>query len=104
AWGIKFENGKVVADLNFKVQLAGRGGRAQEAPAFLSLTKDGINKDDVVTSQIDNIWLPFAGTFTGTPVDGLKETVLLKSTKDSKIVDGFMANLAGEKILKEFKP
>jgi ABC-type uncharacterized transport system involved in gliding motility auxiliary subunit len=30
--------------------------------------------------------------------------VLLKSTKDSQIVDGFMANLAGETILKEFKP
>src|SRR5258706_13093311 len=26
AWGIKFESGKVVADLNFKVQLGGRGG------------------------------------------------------------------------------
>ena len=104
AWGIKFETSKVVADLNFKVQLAGRGGRAQEAPAFLSLTKDGINKEDVLTSQIDNIWLPFAGAFSGTPTDGLKETVLLQSTKDSQLVDGFMANLAGEATLKEFKP
>jgi len=34
----------------------------------------------------------------------LKETVLLKSTKDSQLVDGFMANLAGENIIKEFKP
>ena len=106
AWGIKFENGKVVADLNFKVQLGGRGGRPQEAPAFLSLTKDkdGINAEDVLTSQIDNVWLPFAGAFSGTPADGLKQTVLLRSTKDSQIVDGFMANLAGETILKEFKP
>ena len=50
------------------------------------------------------LWLPFAGAFTGTPVDGLKETVLLKSTKDSQLVDGFMANLSGENIIKEFKP
>src|SRR5205823_4321816 len=56
------------------------------------------------TSQIDNIWLPFAGAFTGTPVAGLKETVLLRSTTDSQLVDGFMANLSGENVMKEFKP
>jgi len=104
AWGLKLDTAKVVADLNFKVQLAGRGGRPQEAPAFLSITKEGINKDDVLTSQIDNVWLPFAGSFSGTPVDGLKETVLLHSTKDSQLVDGFMANIAGEATMKEFKP
>jgi len=104
AWGLKFETSKVVADLNFKVQLAGRGGRPQEAPAFLSITKEGLNKEDVLTSQIDNIWLPFSGSFSGTPVDGLKQTVLVHSTKDSQLVDGFMANIAGEATMKEFKP
>ncbi len=105
AWGLAFDTTKVVADLNFKMQLGnGRGGAAQEAPAVLSLSGEGINADDVATSQIDNIWLPYAGAFTGTPAPGLKETVLLKSTKDSQLVDGFMANLGGENIIKEFKP
>jgi ABC-type uncharacterized transport system involved in gliding motility auxiliary subunit len=103
AWGLKFDTSKVVADLNFKVQLAGRGGQAKEAPAFLSITKEGMNKDDVLTSQIDNIWLPFAGSFSGTPADGLKETVLIHSTRDSQLVDGFMANIAGEATMKDFK-
>jgi ABC-type uncharacterized transport system involved in gliding motility auxiliary subunit len=104
AWGLNFDTSKVVADMNFKVQLGGRNNRPQEAPAFLSITAEGINNDDVVTSQLDNIWLPFAGAFTGSPTEGLKETVLLKSTKDSQLVDGFMANMAGENIIKEFKP
>jgi ABC-type uncharacterized transport system involved in gliding motility auxiliary subunit len=103
AWGITFDTGKVVADMKYKMQVGGRNGQPQDAPAFLSVTPDGINKDDTVTSQIDNIWLPFAGAFTGTPVDGLKETVLIKSTPDSQLVDGFMANLAGENVMKEFK-
>jgi ABC-type uncharacterized transport system involved in gliding motility auxiliary subunit len=103
AWGLKMDTSKVVADLNFKVQLAGRGGRPQEAPAFLSITKEGMNKDDVLTSQLDNIWLPFAGSFSGTPIDGLKETILIHSTKDSQLVDGFMANIAGEATMKDFK-
>ncbi|HEY5914384.1 MAG TPA: Gldg family protein [Verrucomicrobiae bacterium] len=104
SWGLSLDTGKVVADLNFKMQVGGRNGQPQEAPAVLSLTALGINKDDVVTGQIDNIWLPFAGAITGTPVSGLKETVLLKSTKESQLVDGFMANLSGENVMKEFKP
>jgi ABC-type uncharacterized transport system involved in gliding motility auxiliary subunit len=85
------------------MQIGGRNGQPQDAPAFLSVTKDGINKDDVVTSQIDNVWLPFTGAISGTPVDGLKQTVLLHSTPQSQLVDGFMANLSGENVMKEFK-
>jgi len=104
AWGIQFDTGKVVADLKYKMQLRGRNGEPQEAPAWLALTADALDKDDVATSQIDNIWLPLCGAFTGTPVAGLKETVLLRSSKDSQLVDAMMANLAGENIMKEFKP
>ena len=44
------------------------------------------------------------GAFTGTPVAGLKETVLLSSSKDSQLVDAMLANFSGENIMKEFKP
>jgi ABC-type uncharacterized transport system involved in gliding motility auxiliary subunit len=104
AWGLQFDTGKVVADLKYKMQLRGRNNEPQEAPAWLALTSDAINKDDVATSQIDNIWLPLCGAFTGTPVAGLKETVLLHSSKDSQLVDGMLANFSGESIMKEFKP
>jgi len=103
-WGIGFESGKVVADMKYKLKVGGRNGEPTDAPAILGLTKQALNNDDIVTSQIDSVWLPFAGSFSGTPADGLKETVLLKSTKESQLVDGFMANLAGENIIKEFKP
>lgn len=104
AWGLSFDTSKVVADMNFKMQLGGRNGQPQDAPAVMAITGEGLNSDDIVTSQIDNVWLPYAGAFTGTPVAGLKETVLLKSTKDSQLVDGFMAHLSGENVMKEFKP
>jgi ABC-type uncharacterized transport system involved in gliding motility auxiliary subunit len=104
AWGLSFDTSKVVADMNFKMQLAGRNGQPQDAPAVMAVTGDGLNNEDILTSQIDNVWLPYAGAFVGTPVQGLKETVLLKSTKDSQLVDGFMAHLSGENVMKEFKP
>jgi len=40
---------------------------------------------DVVTSQIDNLVLPFAGVFTGKPADGLKETVLVPHLSEFRI-------------------
>jgi len=104
AWGIQFDTGKVVADLQYKMQLRGRDGQAQEAPAWLNLNRSAIDTNDVATSQIGDVWLPLCGAFTGTPVAGLKETVLLHSSKDSQLVDAMLANLAGENIMKEFKP
>jgi len=104
AWGIQFDATKAVADLKYKMQLRGRSGEPQEAPAWLGLTADAIDRDDVATSQLDNIWLPLCGAFTGTPEGGLKQTVLLHSSKDSQLVDAMLANLSGENTMKEFKP
>jgi len=101
AWGLSFDTGKVVADAKFMLPV---GGPNQHAPAILGLSGEGLNDKDILTAQIENVWLPFAGAFTGTPVEGLKETVLLKSSPQSQLVDGFMANLSGENILKDFKP
>jgi ABC-type uncharacterized transport system involved in gliding motility auxiliary subunit len=99
AWGLSFDTA-VVADAKFMLPV---GGPNQHAPAILGLSGEGLNDKDILTAQIDSVWLPFAGAFTGTPAEGLKETVLLKSSPQSQLVDGFMANLSGENILKDFK-
>ena len=103
AWGLGFDKAKSVADLNLKMQLNGQDGQPTEAPTWLSLTADNLNPDDILTSQLDNIWLPGAGAFTGTPVSGLKETVLLRSTADSELVDSMQASMAGPSLLNDFK-
>lgn len=103
AWGYSFET-RVVADLNSMLKLRGPNNELRDAPTWLGITADRINREDVATSQIDNLWLPQPGAFTGAPAAGLKETVLVKSSKESQLVDGFLANLSGESIIKEFKP
>jgi ABC-type uncharacterized transport system involved in gliding motility auxiliary subunit len=103
AWGVQFDTSKVAADLNYKMRLMGRNNQPADAPAFMAVAGAGINKDDVATSEIDDVWIPLGGVFTGTPVTGLKETVLLKTTKESQLVDGMMASMGGEAILNDFK-
>ncbi len=104
AWGIQFDPGKVVADLDFKMQLRGQNGAPVDAPAWLELTSEGINRDDAATSQVGSIWLPLCGAFTGEPAAGLKETVLLSSSKDAELADAFLADMGGDSILNHFKP
>lgn len=103
AWGVTMEPGKVIADMNFPTQLGGRGGQPQMNPAVLSLTEDALNKDDVLTSSVDNLLVPFAGALGGTPAAGLQQTVLVKSSSNAQMVEGFIAQMSGESVVKDFK-
>lgn len=102
AWGIQFDTTKVAADMNFATRFV-RNNRQETAAAVLSLNPQGISKGDIVTEQLDNLLLPFCGVFSGTPVEGLKQDVLLKTTSNSQLVEGFMAHMGGDNILKDFK-
>lgn len=99
AWGLTFDTSKVVADMNYVART--RQGRA---PAILVLTEKAMNKEDIVTSDSDNIVLAMAGQFSGTPAQGLQETVLMKSSPNSELVDGMMAQFGGESIATNFTP
>lgn len=102
AWGVHFDTSKVVADLNFKMQVADQNGQPADAPAFLDVTSEGINTNDIITSDLTDLWLPYAGAFTGVPAAGLKETVLVKSTKESELADAMIYDLSGDQIMKNF--
>lgn len=99
AWGITFDSSKVVADLDFV-------GRTREGrqPAVLALNEKASNRDDIVSADANNLFLAFAGVFSGTPVEGLKQTVLLHSSKNSQLIDPMNAQFGGEKIVKDFAP
>ncbi|MCU0771173.1 MAG: Gldg family protein [Verrucomicrobia bacterium] len=103
AWGLTFDTTKVVADANFRMQLQGRNGQPVEQLTWLSITPEGMNNEDITTAEIDNVWMPMAGAFTGTPAEGLTQITLMQSTAESQLVEGFMANMAPEEVLKEFK-
>jgi ABC-type uncharacterized transport system involved in gliding motility auxiliary subunit len=101
AWGLDMDINKVVADMTFAGHNPQNGAIM---PTVLLLNKDGVNDQDVVTSQIDNLVLPFVGAFTGKPAEGLKETVLLHTSKESSLVEGVTASMGAEQIVKDFKP
>ncbi|MGA1237004.1 MAG: Gldg family protein [Limisphaerales bacterium] len=102
AWGVQFDVSKCVSDMTYKATLA-RNGRPEEAPAVLMLDKTALNQDDPVTGELDNMLMPYAGVFTGTPAEGLTQTVLIKTSGNSMLVDKIMAQFGGG-VDKDFKP
>jgi ABC-type uncharacterized transport system involved in gliding motility auxiliary subunit len=101
AWGLDMDVNKVAADMTF----AGRNSQnGATMPTVLLINQQGIDGNDVVTSQIDNLVMPFAGVFTGKVADGLKETVLVHTSPESELVDGMTAGIGAEQIMKDFKP
>jgi ABC-type uncharacterized transport system involved in gliding motility auxiliary subunit len=99
AWGLSFDTKQAVADMNYVART--RQGRA---PAILVLTEAAMNKEDIVTADADNLVMAMTGTFSGTPAQGLKETVLIKSSTNSELVDLMMAQFGGESIASGFTP
>jgi ABC-type uncharacterized transport system involved in gliding motility auxiliary subunit len=99
AWGIDVDMSKVIADLSYP---SGQG--SQLLPTLLSLSGAALNPDDVVTSQVGTLLIPFGGTFTSKLAEGLKQTVLVKTSTNSMPVDLIIATLNGEPSTRGFKP
>ncbi|HEU0011176.1 MAG TPA: Gldg family protein [Verrucomicrobiae bacterium] len=104
AWGVTFETTKVIADMNLARKLRTRQNAPPELmPNLLFLTDKSINKQEVIASQLDELLFAFPGHFTGTPVAGLKQTILLTSSTNAQPVEGFMAQMSPGKIVEDFK-
>jgi len=99
AWGVDMNLGKVVADMTYA---SGEGPRL--LPTLLSLNTQALNMDDVVTSQVGTLLIPFGGDFTGKLAEGLKQTVLFHTSKNAMPVDLIIATLSGEPSTRGFEP
>ena len=103
-WGVNFETTKVIADMNLARKLRARQNAPPELmPNLLFLTDKSINKQEVVASQLDELLFAFPGHFTGTPANGLTQTILLTSSTNAQPVEGFMAQMSPGKIVEDFK-
>jgi ABC-type uncharacterized transport system involved in gliding motility auxiliary subunit len=99
AWGVDIDMGKVIADLSFA---SGAGPRL--LPTLLTLNAQALNMDDVVTSQLGTLLIPFGGAFKNKLAEGLKQTVLVHTSKNAMPVDLIIATLSGEPSTRGFQP
>ena len=100
AWGLTFDIGKVVTDKTYFTELGGQDGRPQPNPSFLQIPPEAMDTNDVVTSQIARLYLPFSGVFSGSPAEGLKQTVLIRTSPNSDLTEKMLAQFGGSQDFK----
>jgi len=104
AWGINFTSNQVVADPAFATKIQREANVVQSDPSVLSLTADAINRSDPLGAATNDVLLPFAGAFLGTPADGLKEEVLISSSEQSSLIDAMTVQMGSDAVRKALKP
>ncbi|MDD2599949.1 MAG: GldG family protein [Kiritimatiellae bacterium] len=82
-WGLGFDTSKVVADLSSATKLSGGNGQVEDNPAFLSLSAKNLAKNDLLTAQLTQVMLPFAGAFEDNTAAELTFTPIITSSSDN---------------------
>lgn len=94
-WGIEYSSSQVVADRTYQTMIQ----TGQRMPTFLSLSEDAMNRENVVTTQLTDMNLLFAGGFTLNKEKrsrSIKVEPLLTSSKDTQLVSGFEAQTVSQ--------
>jgi ABC-type uncharacterized transport system involved in gliding motility auxiliary subunit len=99
AWGVEMDPAKVLSDI---VYASGAGQRY--TPTVLSLNRGAFDRDDVVMGQVETMLYAFGGAFELKPAEGLRSTVLVKSSRNSMLVPHSEANVSGDAATKSFQP
>ena len=102
AWGIDYSVKKLIADPTFATQVQ-RENDVQSDPTILSVTSDGINKEDALGAAVSDLLMPFAGALIGKPAEGLKEDVLVKSSTQAGLIDVSLLEAGPDAIRKGLK-
>jgi ABC-type uncharacterized transport system involved in gliding motility auxiliary subunit len=103
AWGLKYEVGKVVADLDAMTALRGRNNQVENSPLYLSLRKGGFAGNDVLTSSLNSMLMVMSGSFGNEVADGLKLTPLITSSEQSAPTEAMMLQFDPNAFRRQFK-
>ncbi|MCX7591426.1 MAG: GldG family protein [Kiritimatiellae bacterium] len=103
AWGIDYDDTRVVADPGASSRVRTANNRVEESPLWLSLFTKNFNRQDVLMSQLENLMMPFAGSFSDKTGDNLDVTPLISTSERAGLVSAFSAQFGTQAIRSEFK-
>ncbi len=105
AWGVQYDDTKVVADLQHSTEIMRQG---YFVPTFITLNQDSMPADDPITNFVSNAQFLTPGGFTITPPEGLTKTDLVVTSTQTQLVGSFEADPTQEDAIRrlrdEFQP
>lgn len=105
AWGVRFDTMKVVADLRASTRLNVGEGRVEDNPAFLSLGRNHLATGDLLTAQLSEVMMPFAGAFADETANALTFTPLITTSEDdAALVNAMSVQFGMNAMRRELRP
>jgi ABC-type uncharacterized transport system involved in gliding motility auxiliary subunit len=103
AWGVKYEQDKIVADLQAITPLRGRNNAIEQSPLYLSLRKTNLSAHDALTASAESLMMVMSGAFANEAAEGLKVTPLITTSEQSALTDAMMAQFDPNAFRRQFK-
>ena len=86
AWGVDFDATKILLDNRFAL-----GNQQQKYLVVPGFREDALNRDDVTLASLERMRMGWPGTLSGDAPAGIEKSILLSSSEDSQVIDGFKA-------------
>lgn len=102
AWGIDWSADRVLVDFGNATQLRGQNNQVEENPLWISLPPDAFSQDAILTSQLESLLMPMAGTLSKTEDAAGEYETLVHSSANSSTIGAMEARFAGENLRRNF--
>ncbi|MGD9877370.1 Gldg family protein [Desulfococcus sp.] len=103
AWGVEMDLGKAVVDFDFATRLRGQDNQVETNPFWLSMDADALNRDNIITAQLESLLLPAAGAVLKAPDSPYTFETLVRSSPNAAMSDTMMLQLGAEDLRRDFK-
>ncbi len=100
-WGVGFDPGRVLADLDAGTDMPTPDNRIERNPVVISYSQANVNADLPSTSQLDSIQLAFAGALQDNTAEELTATPLVTSSANNGTTDAMSARYGTSAIYKQ---
>lgn len=106
AWGVRLLPDRVLADAGYGMTVSMGSGRPVRHPAWISVPGEAVDRDDVVTADLEVINLASAGVLEPLPEATTRFTPLLRSSPLSMSVEAQRLGVLGnpEDLLRDLRP
>ncbi|HSM74828.1 MAG TPA: Gldg family protein [Desulfobacterales bacterium] len=103
AWGIRTSAPQAVVDMDNPTRLRNENNQIEDNPFWLSIRQDGINPEEIITSKLESLLLPVAGSIEKTADSPLTYQALVNSSANATLADGFSARFGIGEVRRTFQ-
>lgn len=104
AWGIGMDPTMAVVDMDQPTRLRTGANQVEENPFWISARGESFNRSEIVTSQLESMLLPVAGSLVKAKDSPYSMTPLIQSSRRAALREARLANFGAQGIRGDVRP